>query len=249
MPPDGDEVELEVDDEGLLWLHFDVVPPAAAPAPAIELVALGRLHAQMARIPTTGAPIRLGGARPPVHWPSRLPDQDIKKSPEPSRRDAQSQPKAPPGKLGAEQYELEALMAAESKATADARLRWHHANYRNAHGTFNHRSSAVGAAIAAGVFKDAAHPPGFPCLACAHVDPSDAHIARNQKVGSSVSLIPYHHFELGLWGPFEVGDPNGFRYLFGGVDRATGKVSSQPIRTKSEAKEAPRAHLALIRAQ
>ena len=61
--------------------------------------------------------------------------------------------------------------------------------------------------------------------------------------------MPYHHVELDFWGPFEVGDPQGFRYLFGGVDRATGKVFLQPIRAKSEAEEALRAYLALIRAQ
>ena len=33
-------------------------------------------------------------------------------------------------------------------ATADARLRWHHDNYRIAHDTSNHRSSAVDASIA-----------------------------------------------------------------------------------------------------
>ena len=91
VAPDGDEVELEVDKEGLLWLNFDVVPPS---------VALGRLHAQMSRIPISGAPIRLGGARAPVHWPSRLTEEDTEDLPEPSRRDAQPKPKAPPRPAG-----------------------------------------------------------------------------------------------------------------------------------------------------
>ena len=78
-----------------------------------------------------------------------------------------AQAQGSPGKLGAEDYELEALMAAERKATADGRLRWHHAKYRIAHRTFNHRLSAVNAAIAAGALKDAARPPDFSRPACA----------------------------------------------------------------------------------
>ena len=91
--------------------------------------------------------------------------------------DAQLKPKVPPDKLGAEHYEPEALMAAERKATADARLRWKHDNYRIAHETFIHRSSAVDEAIAAGVLKDAARPPDFSCPACAHAGPSSAQFA------------------------------------------------------------------------
>ena len=83
----------------------------------------------------------------------------------------------------------------------------------------------MGDAIAAGELKDAAHPPGFSGPACAHVDPSGAHFVRNTKVGSSAPLVLYNHVELDLWAPFEVGDPGGSRYLYGGVDRATGKVS------------------------
>ena len=82
-----------------------------------------------------------------------------------------------------------------------------------------------------------------------NVGPSGAHFLRKTKVGFSVPLVPYQHVELDLSGPFEVGDPNGFRYLFGGVDRATGRVLPQPIRAKSAAKEALRAYLALIRAK
>jgi len=185
----------------------------------------------------------------PLETSRRDEEPTLEDPPGMSQRAARPKLKVPPDKLGAENHELEALKAAERRATADARLRWHHNNYKIAHETFNHRSSAVDAAIAAGVLKDAARPPGFSCPACAHVDPSGAHFVRNTKVDSSVPLVPYHHVELDLWGPFEVGDPLGFRYLFGGVDRATGKVFIQPIRKKSDAKEALRAYLALIRAQ
>ena len=147
------------------------------------------------------------------------------------------------------QRELEALKAAERRTTEDAKLRGQHKNYRCAHGAFNHRSSALDAAISAGIPKDAARPPGFSCPACAHVDPSGAHFVRNTKVDSSGSLVPYRHVKLDLRAPFEVRGPNGFRYLFGGADRATGKIYLKPIRAKSAAKEAFRASLALIRAQ
>ena len=116
VAPDGDEVELEVDDEGLLWLHFDAVPPDAAPAPAPEVVA-GQLNAQMARIPTSGAPIRLGGARTPVHWPSRLPGPDTEDSPESSRQDAQLKIKVPPDRP--DEYPLETSRRDEEPTLED----------------------------------------------------------------------------------------------------------------------------------
>ena len=71
VAPDCDDVTLEVDEENHLWLNFEVVSFAEAPAMASEEAAPGLL-ARTARILTSGAPIRLGGARTPVHWPSRL---------------------------------------------------------------------------------------------------------------------------------------------------------------------------------
>ena len=47
--------------------------------------------------------------------PGKL-DED---SPGPSRRNEQTKPKVPPDTLSAEHYELEALKAAERKATAE----------------------------------------------------------------------------------------------------------------------------------
>ena len=62
-------------------------------------------------------------------------------------------------------------------------------------------------------------------------------------------LIPYHHVEIDLWGPMDVGDRNGFRYMFGGICRAVGKVFLQPLRQKGDAEVALKRYLALIRAQ
>ena len=135
-------------------------------------------------------------------------------------------------------------MAAERKAIVDARLRWKHGSYRIAPGP----STTVRALWT----RPSRRRPSKTQLALrvgAHVNPFGAHSVRNTKVGSSVPLMPYHHVELGLWGPFEVGDPQGFQYLFGGVEQATGKVLLQPIRAKSEAKEPLCAYLALIREQ
>jgi len=90
----------------------------------------------------------------PDEYPLETSRRDEEPTPEDppgmSQRAARPKLKVPPDKLGAENHELEALKAAERRATADARLRWHHNNYKIAHETFNHRSSAVDAAIAAG---------------------------------------------------------------------------------------------------
>ena len=45
----------------------------------------------------------------------------------------------------------------------------------------------------------------------------------------------------------DIGDRNGFRYMFGVVCRTTGKVSLQPLKKKSEARLAIMVFLALVR--
>ena len=62
-------------------------------------------------------------------------------------------------------------------------------------------------------------------------------------------LVPWHHIEIGLWGPLNVDDRNGFSYTLGAIDRATGKFFLQPIRAKSDALAAMKHLFALIRAQ
>ena len=72
------------------------------------------------------------GSDLPSPEPSRRDGRPkLEDPPEPSRRAAQHKLKAPPDKLGAETHELGAPKTAERRATADARLRWHHDNYRS----------------------------------------------------------------------------------------------------------------------
>ena len=138
---------------------------------------------------------------------------------------------------------------ARRAAEAAAQLELAHANYRFSHEAMNHKSSTVDRMIAEGLLTNTARPPGFSCAACSHADPSGAHFRRRTKVSPSMPLVPYHHVEIDLWGPMDVGDRNGFRYVFGGICRATGKVFLQPLRRKSGAEDALRRYLALIRAQ
>ena len=61
-----------MDAEGLVRLNSGAIPFQDALVLATEEAAQGKLFAGMARLPSSRAPIRLGGARTTVCWPSRL---------------------------------------------------------------------------------------------------------------------------------------------------------------------------------
>ena len=78
----------------------------------------------------------------------------------------------------------------------------------------NHSDSTVKALIDTGLVANAGRPSGFSCAACSHANPSGAHFRRNTKTSPSVPLPPYCHVEMDLWGPMDVGDRNGFHYIW-----------------------------------
>ena len=188
-------------------------------------------------MPTGSGPLRGGGAATPTRWPSRL-------GPTSTDHPGSSAPVTSP--LAADPSPT----AEEDKAAAAAaRLQRRYEVYYSFHAAFNHNTAALDQAIKEGVIRDAEKPPGFFCAACARSDPSGAHWQRHTKASTSLPLVPYHAVEIDLWGPLDVKDRNGFRYVFGGVCKATGKGFLQPMRSKSEAAGVLRSYLALIREQ
>ena len=176
--------------------------------------------------------LRSGGAGTPATWPSKL-DESARPAPSGHTPDGAWSPTAEDDKA----------------ASAAARLKQRHVQYAFHHAAYNHQSFAVDAAIQAGLLPDAEKPPGFSCAECARADPSGAHWQRHTKASPSSPLVPYHTVEMDIWGPLDVGDRNGFRYMYGAVCRASGKGYLQPLRAKSEATHALRKYLALIREQ
>ena len=54
-------------------------------------------------------------------------------------------------------------------------------------------------------------------------------------------MKPFAIAEYDIYGPVDVGDPNGFRFLIVFIDTVTGAAFGQPLRAKSEARQALRA--------
>ena len=265
----GDEVPLEADENNHFWLSFEIVPCSEVDTTtALEPAADGE-KAGIAIIRGLSKVVRPGGAHMAVRWPSRLPP--LQHTPPASSRARQHHRNDSPhlgddttdtGAQAATAHDTPnlgddttdtgaqaATAAADRLAEAAQLLEYRQLNYRRLHEAWNHNSKAVDKAIEVGIVKDAVRPPGFSCAACAHADPSGAYFWRNTKTSSSMPLIPYHHVDIDLWGPMDVEDRNGFRYLFGAIDRATGKMFVHPLRRKCDAKLALQAYLALIRAQ
>jgi hypothetical protein len=130
-------------------------------------------------------------------------------------------------------------------------LKERHRQYYRHHASWNHNTAMVDVGIKAGVILGAEKPPGFACPACEASDPIGARFTRNTKTGSSVpgDGIPYHHIEIDLWGSLDVDDRRGNRFMFGAIDRATGKIFFQPLRAKSEALAAMQRLFVVIAAQ
>jgi hypothetical protein len=134
------------------------------------------------------------------------------------------------------------------KAHAAAQLQEQYRQYRRYHDAWNHNTKVLDQAIKEGLLKGVCKPPDFHCMECEMGDPVGARF-RNTKTGPSVPLNPYQHIEIDLWGFLDVGDRSGFRFVFGAIDRATGKLWLQPLRAKSEALGAMKRYFAMVREQ
>jgi hypothetical protein len=82
----------------------------------------------------------------------------------------------------------------------------------------------VKALIKHGLLTHTVEPPNFKCIACDMSDNSGAYFKQHVRTDTSDPLIPLLHVVVDVWGPFDCGDRNGFRFMFGGIDKATGKV-------------------------
>jgi len=127
-------------------------------------------------------------------------------------------------------------------------LQYKYGNYGVAHNSFNHNSVVVDEMIRQGKLVDCIKPPDFNCPACAAVDATRAHFQHSCSRIDTVPL-PYYAIEIDIWGPYDVEDSNGFRYLFGAICRASGVLFVQPMRLKSESLEAMEAFLLLVKAR
>ena len=234
--PNGTIYDLERH-EGLFYLPLQIVPSPAG------------LRAAAAAIRPTLKARGGGGAAPPVVWTGQLPTTSPPKGPPATKRS--------PCKQNAPALKASTETAAEDTA-ADAAIRAGHATeqlqeryrqYRRHHAAWNHNTRAVDQAIKEKLIKGAIKPPDFHCMVCEMGDPVGARFVTNTKVGSSVTVRPYHHIEIDLWGHLDVGDRSGFRFAFGAIDRATGRLWLQPIRAKSEALGAMKRYFIMVRAQ
>ncbi len=133
-------------------------------------------------------------------------------------------------------------------ALAADKLRREYEAYTTAHCSFAHNDDAVTLAIKTGKLKGVRRPPGFSCPACVAADPVGATFSHKRvNTRQATPLVPYHEVEIDIWGPLEVGDPSGYKYVFGAVCRAVGKFYYQPMTRKSEAGGAMRSFLNYVR--
>jgi hypothetical protein len=251
-------------------------PTTSGTGPAASVFSRHGIGAAASVLRNTGRPHGSGGASHPVTWPSPAPACDATKPPPEAHThpplktestvrtagttNATSDTTTPPPEehthppLNTETTArtAETEQQAEQdvrRAVAEAKVQEAHLFYARVHEAWNHDTAALDKAIRDGVVAGAIKPPGFSCSACAMGEPLSASWHRNSKTHSSVPLVPYHHIEIDLWGPMDVGDRNGFKYVFGAIDRATGKLFLQPIRAKSDALAAMRRYFALVQAQ
>jgi len=243
---DGDEVELEVDRDDHFWLTFDIVPPTAAAPRFSDGWEDGPFGDDP---PSVAYPVRMGGAQLPLRWSTNLGNIDNAHyadvplptgmgPPTASGDTTAAAPAVETAELAAPAATLpepdETTEQATSAATASAvdSHQQQYANYYRAHESCNHSCSAVDDLIKHGLLTDAVKPPNFKCIPCAMSDNSGAHFSRRTKTEHRDPGTPYNNWVVDLWGPYDCGDRNGFRYLLGAIDKATGKVFLQPIRKK-----------------
>ena len=151
---------------------------------------------------------------------------------------------AKPATVAPEQADVDA--EALHEAHIQVKLEASYDQYRKLHAAWNHSTPAVDEAIKKGIIKGATKPPNFHCIWCEMGDPIGARFVRNTKTSSSIPLVPFHHVEIDLWGHLDVGDRTGNRFMFGALDRATGKLWLHPLRAKSEAITAIKRFLAYV---
>jgi hypothetical protein len=256
--PGGSRYDMERH-EGLFYLRLEIVPAHDLRAAAATI--RPNLKARSS-----------GGAAPAVTWTQQLPTTSPPKAPAPGaptrgrRRVRDSEPTRMEAAEGTHTNPVAATGQATSPATtvqdaaaaaaADLRaahtaeqLKEQYRRYHRYHAAWNHNTRAVDQAIKEKIITGATKPPDFHCMVCEMGDPVGARFVRNTKVSPSMPLNPYHHIEIDLWGHLDVDDRSGFRFVFGAIDRATGKLWLQPIRAKSEALSTMKRYFVMVRAQ
>jgi len=151
---------------------------------------------------------------------------------------------ANPATVAPEQADVDA--AALHEAHIKVKLEASYEQYHKLHAAWNHSTPAVDEAIKKGIIKGAMKPPNFHCIWCEMGDPTGARFVQGMKSNSLRPLVPFHHVEIDLWGHLDVGDRTGNRFMFGALDRATGKLWLHPLRAKSEAITAMKRFLAYV---
>ena len=99
------------------------------------------------------------------------------------------------------------------------------------HCTLNHSDAQVEAGVKANLFR-AKKPAGYRCAACDRAKLHAHPFGPSREKPTSTPRIPFRRVEGDVWGPIDVDDPNGFRYLGAFIDDETGVVFVQPMRAK-----------------
>ncbi len=101
--------------------------------------------------------------------------------------------------------------------------------------------------IAEGIVHDASKPFDWSCGTCDASSATRAQFFSAKEHSEFDPLIPYLQVEVDLAGPFAVDDPNGNMYLFSAIDRASGELWVQPLKSKADAWRAMQAYLVHVR--
>ena len=106
--------------------------------------------------------------------------------------------------------------------------------------TLNHQNSTVSELLREKLI-DAEQPPRFSCPACERAKVQRDSFNSKKRVEDGPRLAPFAIAENDLYGPIDVGDPNGFRFLIVFICTTAGATFGQSLRAKSEAVKALRA--------
>ena len=112
-------------------------------------------------------------------------------------------------------------------------------NWAYYHSAFGHSNGTVRDMVARGLLKGVvAEPPGFHCAACDIARAKRTSFGRSKRTTplDVDSLRPQSMSVVDIYGPLDVDDRNGHRFVWGAVDVATGKNFLQPMQTKDQSK-------------
>ena len=125
------------------------------------------------------------------------------------------------------------------KAWAEKKIEQCHESYLQLHCAWNCSETDVDAAIRDKILDPAAirKPDNFHCPYCGVKWSKGASFCQTTDTLRYSDTPPFHSVEMDIWGPFDCGDRNGFRYMLGLIDRSTGYLFLHPMRKKSEAAE------------